>query len=164
MKARDEKVVRERNILLHNIPESNSSSPELRKRYDQDSFQNVVEALLGEGSTMEVENVIRLGRRQQDGNTMEDQKPRLMLIKLRDRRDVEELMKNRWSLKDRGFENIYLTRDLPPEEREARRKLRQELTEKGKETHMIFQGKVVPRQGRDSPGEQQNRQVNHRAS
>ena len=56
------------------------------------------------------------------------------------------LMKRRTQLKDVGFPNVYLTKDLSPEEREAQKKLRQELEEKGKETHKIFRGKVLPRQ------------------
>ena len=114
---------------------------------------------------MEVENVIRLGRRQENGDgTMDDRKPRLMLIKLRDQSDVELLLKNRWSLKDRGFANTYLTSDLPPVEREARRKLSLELAEKGKETQVIFRGKVVPRRGKDPSQEQRSRQASQGVS
>lgn len=155
VEKKEDKANREVNILLHNIPESRSSDVEVRKKYDADSFQNVVEALIGEGSNMEVEKIYRLGKRREprEGDDRpgqgqeqgQEQKPRLMLIKLKKKEDVDLLMRKRWELRNVGFENIYLTRDLSPAEREAQRKLREELIEKGKNTHKIFRGKVVPR-------------------
>ena len=49
-------------------------------------------------------------------------------------------------MKDVGFQNVYLTRDMTPEEREQQKKLREELQKIGKDTHKNFQGKIVPRQ------------------
>ena len=66
------------------------------------------------------------------------------VLKLKE--NVDELFKRRMKLKDVGFVNIYISRDLPREERELQKKLRMELAEKGKETHVIFRGRVVPRQ------------------
>ena len=149
---------REVNILIHNIPESTATDAEGRKRYDAASFQNMVQALLGEGIVMEVQKIFRLGKRREGAagpnqgpgdarqGTTEEPKPRLMLAKLKSKEDVSQMMNKRWELRNVGFDNIYLTRDLSPAEREAQRKLREELAQKGKETHKIFRGKVVPYQ------------------
>ena len=68
-----------------------------------------------------------------------------MLIKLRNKRDVDALMKRRTTLKDVGFPGIYLTKDLTPDEREEQKRLRNELSIKGKDKHVIFRGRVVPK-------------------
>ena len=139
---------REKNVLLHNIAESSSDNSEERKEHDLNIFQRVVTSLVGNQENMEVEKIFRLGKKpEQPGNqNAPAPKPRLMLIKLKNKEHVNMLMKRRTQLKDVGFPNVYLTKDLSPEEREAQKKLRQELEEKGKETHKIFRGKVLPRQ------------------
>ena len=154
VREKEEKEVRGKNLILHNIPECTSEDPQRRRKYDHDSFRNVVEALLGEGTEVEVENVFRLGKKKMGESDTEEKrdKPRLMLIKLKETKDVEAIMRNRLMLKERGFENIYITRDMPPEERERQKKLRQEWAEKGKKTHVIFHGKVVPRKERGNEG------------
>ena len=68
-----------------------------------------------------------------------------MLVKLTKKEEVQKLMKKRWNLKEVGFPNVYMTEDLPREEREKQKKLREELTAKGKENYRIFQGKVIHR-------------------
>ena len=61
---------------------------------------------------------------------------------------MKRLMKLRHFLKNSGFANIYKSRDLPPEEREIQRKLREELKVKGRTTHCLFRGRVVPKDQR----------------
>lgn len=148
VQAKEDRESRENNVLLHNIPESESTNPEERKKYDHASFQNVVAALCGEDAQIEIDRVVRLGKKPEPSENPQATapKPRLMLIKMKQKECVDMLIKKRLNLKDVGFANIYITRDLPPEEREIQRKLRQELAEKGKETHKIFRGKVVPRE------------------
>ena len=108
------------------------------KQYDSDSFNNIVQALL-ENETIPVDKIFRLGKkREQEGGEEGQQKPRLLLVKLRKKEDVDALMNRRWELNKRGFENVYLTRDFPRRgERELQRKLREELKEKGRETHSL---------------------------
>ena len=53
---------REVNIIIHNVPESQSSEPAERKKYDTDSFQNIVQALLGQDTSMDTQKVYRLGQ------------------------------------------------------------------------------------------------------
>lgn len=142
---------RETNLILHNIPESKSAAKEDRKRYDVDSFYNVAFALLGDTTGIEVQQATRLGKEKQvtEGSSNSDNhsesRPRLMMIKLRNKDVVNSLIKRRTQLKEAGFPNVYLTKDLSPEERMKQRELREELSRKGKDTHVIFRGKVVLR-------------------
>ena len=112
-------------------------------------FQNVVTSLVGNQEKVEVVQIFRLGKKQEEegATARPSPRPRLMLIKVKDKQHVNMLMKRRTQLKDVGFPDVYLTKDLTPEEREVQRKLRQEWEAKGKQTHKIFRGKVVPREG-----------------
>ena len=133
-------------MLLHNIKESTSEDSEERKGHDLEVFKQVVTSLTGNQENVQMDRIFRLGKRQTANQDGQPPKPRLILIKLKEKEHVDMLMKRRTKLKDVGFPNVYITRDLPPEEREEQRRLREELKEKGKETHRIFRGKVVPRQ------------------
>ena len=145
VEKKEESERREVNLIVHNVPESKSSDPEARKKYDFDSFSNIAEALLEERN-MDVDKIYRLGKKNVGENEEHEPKPRLMLVRLKKKESVEALMSKRWDLRKVGFENVYLSRDLSPEEREVQKKLRQELAEKGRDNYRIFRGKVVPRQ------------------
>ena len=67
------------------------------------------------------------------------------MIKLKDTDYVNKLIKRRTHLKEAGYLNVYITKDMSPEERAIQRQLREELRHKGKEMHRFFRGKVVPR-------------------
>ena len=143
-----DKEGRETNLILHNIPESSSQDNEARKKYDTESFYNVADALLGDVGGIEIESVYRLGKKPEapgDANRELNSKSRLMLVKLKSKSTVDEIIKRRTNLKDVGFPNVYVTRDMSPEERDVQRKLREELNAKGRDTHVIFRGKVIPR-------------------
>ena len=136
---------RERNILLHNIEESQSDNSEERKHHDTEIFQRLVTSLTGK-QDVEIVNIYRLGKKpENNGNEGMNARKRLMLVKVKDREIVNELIRKRTKLREVGFLNVYLTRDLSPEDRESQKKLRMELEQKGKTTHKIFRGKVVPR-------------------
>ena len=126
------------NIIIHNIEESEAKAPEKRKEDDAKKFTEIAAALGAE--QVQVENIIRLNWKQGG-----EKKKRLMMVKMKNVEDADLLFRRRYNLKSNNFENVYITKDLPPEERERQRKLREELKEKGKNTHIIFRGKVVPR-------------------
>ena len=69
----------------------------------------------------------------------------VLLVRLEKKEHADLLLKMRFNLREAGFVNIYINKDLPREEREKERLPRQELKEKGKDTHVIFRGRVVPR-------------------
>ena len=147
MKTREqeEKVDRTCNIIVHNIPESNSEEPGIRKKHDMTKVQEMACALGLEGTQRSVENAFRLGKKVANEEHVIASKPRLLLVKLQSKDQVEKLLEERFKLKENGFPNIYITRDLPLEERERQRKLRAELQQKGRDTHKIVRGKVVPK-------------------
>ena len=147
IKSKEEKEDRETNIILHNLPESHSGDSDERKEHDKSSFKKVVSALLGEETRVDMIKVYRLGKKAEptDEHDRSKPKPRLMLVKLTKKEDVQALMKKRWNLREVGFPNIYMTHDLTPEERQKQRELRSELAAKGKDQYRILQGKIVPR-------------------
>ena len=68
-----------------------------------------------------------------------------MMVELKRKDIVDQLIKRRTGLREMGFPNIYLTRNMSPDEREKEKALREELKTKGKESYCIFRGKVVHR-------------------
>ena len=98
----------------------------------------------------EVSQTYRLGpkKEEQTLGSKDTGRGRLMLIKLNNKDCIQELMRRRTRLREAGFQNIYITRDLSPEERKKERELRAELERRGKDTHVIFRGEVVPRKSR----------------
>lgn len=137
---KENKEDREMNLILHNIPESESTEAEIRKEADLSQFQEMSRALTGESTQVEVEKIFRLGKKVQTS------KPRLLLVRLKNTTQVESLYKKRFKLKEVGFSNRYITRDMTPEERTRQKELREELKAKGRDTHRIFQNKVIPRE------------------
>ena len=67
VERKQDKEGREANIVIHNIPESKSDDPEALKKYDSDSFQNLVKALMGESKSMETNRIFRLGKKRGQG-------------------------------------------------------------------------------------------------
>ena len=128
---------------MHNITESTSLDPSVRKKHDSDSFDGVVAALLGSEAKVEITQIFRPGKKltppEQSGATVAEQKPRFMMIKVKDRGRVNQLIKRR-TLKEVGYSNVYLTKDMSPEERAAQKKFCEKLRLKEKETYRIFSG------------------------
>lgn len=141
------------NVLVHNVTESEEENEDDQKSEDIDKFKEIARALGVE--QVEVQKIARLRRKTVTGEKEagkeenEKQKPRIMLLKLTSSDHVSMLYNRRFNLKSKGFSNIYITRDLPPQEREVQRRLREELREKGKTTHIIYRGKVVERRTKE---------------
>ena len=144
-----DKENREQNVIVHNIPESASPNVEERKQYDLDSFFNIAYALMGdEAGRVEVEAAVRVGKKREQSSDNENDggpKARLMLVKLKSKKHANILFRYRTRLKDAGFPNVYLTKDMTAEEREKQRNLREELARVGRDKYTIFRGEIVPR-------------------
>ena len=106
-------------------------------------------ALYGDTKGFEVEQIFRLGKKSDSSNIGSEPKSRLTLVKLKSKESVDLMIKRRTKLKDVGFPNIYITRDLTPEERIKQKCLREELRQKGRDTHVIFWGQVIPKAFQD---------------
>ena len=115
-----------------------------RLEHDLGIIKEIAKAICGQDSDFKVEKAVRLqgtGVSSVNGST----RPRLLLVRFEKKEHAELVLKNRFGLKDAGYPNKYINRDLTKEQREHEWKLRQELKEKGRDTHMIFRGKVVAR-------------------
>ena len=146
-----EKENRSVNVLVHNVTESKKEDEDERRSEDLKQFYEISGAL---GCTnIEVKKVVRLrGRRmaaegKKSGKEEQEPRPKIMLLKLNSSDHVDLLYRRRFNLKSKGYTNIYITRDLPPQEREVQRKLREELHQK-REGHAHH----FPREGRGKEG------------
>ena len=138
------------NIIIHNIPEYPSENKEEGQQFDRDTFYNIAYSLLGnDANAVEVKELVRLGKKKDGVSTdisQSDPKARLLRVTVTEEKHVDYLIRYRTYMKEVGFNNIYLSRDIPPEKREEERKLREELERAGKQTHKIFRGQIIPRQ------------------
>ena len=138
-------IDRTKNLILYNIPECDSTDPKVRQEKDQEAIRKMTTALCGSENDFGTVHTFRLNKRQSNDQNEVDRRSRLLLVKFEREEDVETLLKERFRLRDVGFPNVYVNRDLPKEERERQWKLRQELKKKGRDTHRIFRGQVVPK-------------------
>ena len=143
VESRKEKELRENNLILHNVKESREEDSKKRREHDEAVFAEVISGVLGDQNRPEIqiEKAYRLGKKTDD----EKAKPRLLLIRLKSKENVDLIMKYRKLLRQNApsLGPVFITRDLTKEEREKEWQLRKELEEKGKETHRVFRGKVI---------------------
>ena len=142
MEEQSEKEKRERNIVFHNILESDSEEPEKRKQYDSMEVKAVLEYLDIE-DTQEALKPIRLGKKLEHS-----EKPRLLKVtvdSVETKRKILFKAKSLRNSKSDKLSNIYVTPDLTSKEREAGKKLRDELRARRSEGEevMIRGGKIV---------------------
>ena len=142
----ERKVDRSHNVIIHNVPESENVNNS--REDDLMIVKEMTEAICGKDSGVKVEKVFRLqGNSSAVISSKRLTRPRLLLVRFEKKEHAELVLKRRFGLRDAGFPNKYINKDLPREQREAERKLRQELKEKGKDAFKIFRGRVVPRDG-----------------
>ena len=140
-----EKGDRSMNVLIHNVEESKSKNIGERMQHDIVKVREVANAL-GINQDLNIVKIFRLNRKHQPGQENEKKNARILLIKFKSEDESELLYNRRFNLRQYSdFDNIFISRDLSPEQRLHQRKLREELKEKGKEKYQIFRGKVVAR-------------------
>ena len=136
-----EKERRQANLIFHNIDESVSKEPQVRKQHDI----NEISKLLSECINVKcsIKNALRIGKRGQR------EKPRLLKITFASIEDKVAVLRNKSQLRGEGvseyIQNIYITPDLTPTEQENNKKLRQELNTLNKDgkKYMIKNGVIV---------------------
>ena len=79
LKEKEERERRINNIVMFNIPESNSSSTQERISYDTIKCEYVIRNHLGI-ENLEIQEIIRLGKRDNEGER--NQRPRPVRIKV----------------------------------------------------------------------------------
>ena len=122
-------------MIIHNIPESDSDDPKARVEHDLKELSRITHALCGEAVSIKSARAFRLNRQQRTDQNEINRRPRLLLIKLEREEDAEALLNKRFGLREAGFPNVYITKDLSRQEREKQWKLREEWKKKGKDSH-----------------------------
>ena len=143
--SQEKRAERDSNLIVHGLKESEQMDPEAQKEADIKEVLEMTRKICGDEANPKIAKVFRLGRKQVAGDSSNTGKPRLVLVKFETKEDASKMFQKRFQLKEAGYWNVYINRDLSMEERERQHKLRVELREKGRETHKIFQGRVVPR-------------------
>ena len=141
----ERKVDRSHNVVMHNIPERESGSATERREHDLQIIKQITDGICGKENDLKVEKAIRLQGKEGKGSEGMS-RPRLLLARFQKKEHAELVLSNRFGLREAGFKNMYINKDLSKEQCEIERKLREELKEKGRDTHMIFRGRVVPRE------------------
>ena len=92
-------------------------------------------------ATIEIEKIYRLGKKREGS----DEKPRLLLVRLKNKEHVDAMLQRKKLLRKNAprLGPVFLSEDQTPEERKKEQELKKELEEKGKDTHRVFRGKVV---------------------
>ena len=137
------------NLVIHGLEESQKTDAAQRKEEDRQSIVDLGKVVCGNSPSLKISEVIRLGKRDENQASISGsatQRPRLLLVKFETKEDASRLFQERFGLRDAGFRHVYINRDMSKEERERQFKLREELKAKGRDTHRIFRGKVIPRE------------------
>ena len=134
-----EKDKRKNNLVIHNLPESEGDTFAERADKDTRLFQDVVKDTFRMNAS--VSKVYRVGK------VMEG-KPRLLIVTLATPGVKGDILRLAPQLRNsNAWGNIYITPDLTKAEREAARKVREELASRkaaGESNLTIRKGKVVP--------------------
>ena len=132
---------RERNVILHNVPESHSDEVKDRVAHDFEQTKLVLQHLNVPDAVV-VDKPVRLGKR--GGG-----KPRLMRISFADKNAKKSVLSHATKLRessDAVLRNVYVTPDLTYQQRVANKKLRDELQRRkdaGESNLKISRGQIV---------------------
>ena len=127
IKENEEKKKRENNLILFSVPESNKDNGKERQVEDEKICDNIFKGEL-HYENYEIKNVMRLGKAVQNQS-----RPRPILVKLANVYEKGEIIKRAKNLKNATnnvYKKVMISLDLNKEEREAEKKLRNELKEK----------------------------------
>ena len=149
-KAEEQEIQRRKtSVIVHGIPESDADTA--KERIDNDVMQVV--SMLDELDITgaEVEQVVRLGKKQSDSTGMHKPRPLKIVFDTEDHKiEVIRKEKNLRDKKEGGWEKVFIHQDLTPKQKEERNKLVQELKTRlaqGEKDLVIYRGKIVKRRG-----------------
>ena len=133
-----DKEKRKLNVVVHNLPETNSPSLAERAEKDQELFMDIIK----EGLNL----IVRPSRSFRVGKRLDD-KPRLLVVSLENADTKFELLKMAPQLRHLNtWKRIYITPDQTKTEREESKRLREELASRrqaGEANIMIKRGRIV---------------------
>jgi len=137
-----EREKRQCNLIIHNVPESESEDPNTRKKEDIDFVKSVFSDVLSTPAT--ISNAIRLGKK--------SHRTRLLKIMVQSVEEKKAILRNKLKLRaDQNpdpVRNLFITPDLTPSEQKESKALRQQLTQmnKGTKKYRIKNGQIVQRE------------------
>lgn len=137
-----ERERRQLNVILHNVPESKSSDPNIRKKEDIDFVKSTFSDVLGVPAV--ITNAVRLGKK--------ESRDRLLKIAVESLDQKKAILRNK--LKLRGEESpahthkLFITPDLTPTEQKENKDLRLKLAQMNKngKKYKIKNGQIVQRE------------------
>ena len=133
-----DKERRKLNVVVHNLEESQPSETESREKQDLLKFQAFIKDALN--LNLRAVKSFRAGKTQEE-------RPKLLVVILEDIATKIELLRMSSQLRSiPEWRHVFINPDLTPAEREANRKLCQELASRraeGEANLMIRQGKIV---------------------
>lgn len=148
-----EREARKLNLIIHNLQEKEADTPEERKHQDLRDMEDVLQEIDCEEAS--IEDMQRLGQRNDD-------KPRLVLLKMKKVADKRKVLMSSKKLKQSDSEDkkrIFITPDMSKSMREQNKKLRQELKdrrESGETDLIIRNNKIVHSQRTNDFNQAQN--------
>ena len=132
-----DKEKRKNNLVVHNLPESKAQDPKERASKDMDAIKDLIRGEFHLNA--DISKAFRAGKLLQD-------KPRPLVVTLSDEATKWEILRLAPQLRgSTKYDDVFLSPDRTPEERERDRKVRFEakkLREEGKKVR-IHRGKVV---------------------
>ena len=163
-KEENDRKFREMNLCLFNVPVSDSTDPQERKKHDLSVLNSLFQAVVKDDKITEpqIKNIFRLKSTNVSSEGAEGQlKDPVMKVTFVSKHELRLFITNARHIKDnealsKEMQNIMVSRDMSPREREINKQLRKDLTEMNKEgkKFTIRNGKIVPISGRprsDSP-------------
>lgn len=133
-----DKEKRKANVVVHNLPEQVEGTVTEKCEKDSTSFVTMIKSEMKINAT--VSKSFRAGKKLND-------KPRLLIITLDNPAVKQDILRYAPQLRHSDqYSNIYITPDLTQKEREANRKLREELASRrrsGEVNLMIKGGKII---------------------
>ena len=143
LSEQQEKERRQLNIVLHNVAESSSDLPGVRKQDDIKNATSIIDKYLAVKCS--ITNAVRLGKK------LQGSKPRLLKITLASMQEKKSILRSKIHLRKeenpQEIKKIFITPDLTPAEQKQNKKLREELANLNKEgrKYMIKNGAIVQR-------------------
>ena len=142
-----DKERRKANLVIHNLPEQGGSTLMERSEKDIALFSTMIKDVMKLHATSS--KSFRVGKKQQE-------RPRLLIITLDNPACKHDILRGAPQLRNSGkYDKIYITPDLTLKEREAGRKLREELASRkraGEENLAIRGGKIIHTTGQERAG------------
>ena len=140
-----EKEKRRLNLIIHNLKESQEVDPHKRKESDIKETKELCQKYLG--VQVKISNAFRIGKKRENVD-----KPCLLKVTVNSSYEKAQVLRNCIKLHNKDnpevVQSIYVSPDLTTKERDANKKLRDELKQRkdaGEKNLMIKRGKIITR-------------------